>query len=72
MMQSQIETGSLWRHWKGEEYEVVALARDADRGDIPIVVYIDVKGNVWTRTLRSWNATVKRGGNEKPRFVRIT
>jgi len=45
--------GSVWRHWEGNVYRVVAVAgiqggaRDGD----PMVVYEDARGQTWTRDL---------------------
>jgi hypothetical protein len=43
--------GSHWKHFKGNEYEVVCLARDCEEPERLLVVYRSMKGDVWVRPL---------------------
>lgn len=57
-----------YRHYKGNEYDVVAIAQFKGRGH-PVVVYRAVPGGGWfVRTVTSWNSTTPSG---VPRFEKI-
>jgi hypothetical protein len=64
--------GSRWRHYRGQEYEVVALSLDEPTLD-PLVTYRGTSsGLVWTRTLDDWQRTVRgEDGKDVPRFVAV-
>ena len=61
-----------YRHFKGGEYEVVAIARHSEDGS-PVVVYKALygSGDYWVRPADMWNETVVRGGKEYVRFQRV-
>jgi len=51
--------GKRYKHFKGNEYEVLLIAEEADTKDT-MVVYKCVKtGKVWTRELSSWLEPVR-------------
>ena len=58
-----------YRHFKGNEYEVVAIAKHSETLE-EMVVYKDLKneGNVWVRPASMWNETVERDGKVFKRF----
>ncbi|MBQ6848138.1 MAG: DUF1653 domain-containing protein [Clostridia bacterium] len=58
-----------YRHFKGNEYEVVAIARHSETLE-EMVVYKDLKndGKVWVRPSSMWNETVERDGKVFKRF----
>ena len=60
----------LWRHFKGNEYEVLYLARHSETLE-ELVVYRALygEGGVWVRPASMWNEVVERDGQ---RFVRFT
>lgn len=65
---------TMYRHYKGGIYSVVAWATD-EPTMTPVVVYRSVDdGRVWVRTCKSWDETVETnlGGiaMDVPRFVR--
>lgn len=60
----------IYRHFKGNEYEALFLARHSET-DEPMVVYRALygEGEIWTRPLSMWNETVERDGKRFPRFA---
>ena len=58
-----------YRHFKGNEYEVVAIAKHSETLE-EMVVYKDLKneGKVWVRPALMWNETVQRDGKVFKRF----
>ena len=61
-----------YRHFKGKEYEVIAIARHSETEE-PMVVYRALYGDygVWVRPASMWNETVERGGQTCRRFCRL-
>lgn len=62
----------LYRHFKGNEYEVVGIARHSETEE-PMVVYRALygEGGLWTRPAVMWNETVERNGKTYRRFYRL-
>ncbi len=58
-----------YRHFKGNEYEVLHLARHSESQE-QMVVYRALygEGGVWVRPASMWNETVERDGVVMPRF----
>ena len=63
--------GRYW-HFKGRDYEVIAIARHSETGE-PMVVYRALYGDggVWVRPAGMWNETVARDGKTYRRFYRL-
>lgn len=61
-----------YRHFKGNEYEVLYLAKHSETLE-PMVVYRALYGErgVWVRPASMWNETVERDGKVFTRFTRI-
>lgn len=61
-----------YRHFKGNEYEVVALAKHSETLE-PMVVYRALYGDggYWVRPAAMWNETVERDGKTLQRFTYI-
>ena len=61
-----------YRHFKGNEYEVLYIARHSETL-APLVVYRALygEGGVWVRPAEMWNETVERDGKTHRRFTRI-
>ena len=68
---SEISPGR-YRHFKGNEYEVLCIARHSETTE-PMVVYKALygEGGVWVRPADMWNETVIRDGVTYQRFTRI-
>jgi len=61
-----------YRHFKGNEYEVIGIARHSE-DESPMVVYRALYGDggIWVRPASMWNETVTRGGKTYRRFYRL-
>ena len=61
-----------YRHFKGMEYEVIALAKHSETQE-DLVVYRALygEGQVWVRPASMWNETVERDGKVFKRFEYI-
>jgi len=61
-----------YRHFKGNEYEVIGLARHSETME-EMVVYRALYGEhgLWVRPAKMWNETVERDGKTYTRFTYI-
>ena len=61
-----------YRHFKGNEYELLFTARHSESLE-EMVVYRALYGDggIWVRPAAMWNETVTRGGESFPRFAYI-
>ena len=61
-----------YRHFKGREYEVLAIARHSETEEV-MVVYRAVYGErgIWVRPAEMWNEIITRDGRSFPRFERV-
>ncbi len=61
-----------YRHFKGNEYEVLGVARHSETLE-EMVVYKALYGDggVWVRPLSMWDETVTRDGKTFKRFTYI-
>ncbi|MFO0850437.1 MAG: DUF1653 domain-containing protein [Gemmataceae bacterium] len=68
---TQVEPGR-YRHFKGNEYEVLGIARHSETQE-PLVVYRPLYGDggLWVRPLAMFLEPVDRDGYAGPRFVRV-
>ena len=64
-----IQTG-LYRHFKGNLYEVIGTALHSETRE-PMVVYRALYGEngLWVRPAAMWNETVERDGKTYRRFT---
>lgn len=70
-MNNEIKPG-LYRHFKGNEYEVLYIAKHSETLESMVVykaLYGD--GGVWVRPAEMWNETVTREGKTFKRFEYI-
>ena len=67
----ELKTGR-YRHFKGNEYEVIAVARHSETLE-PMVVYRALygEGGYWVRPAAMWTEWVDRDGYRGPRFQYI-
>lgn len=61
-----------YRHFKGNEYEVIGIARHSETME-PMVVYQALYGErgMWVRPASMWFETVERDGRTYRRFYRL-
>lgn len=66
-----VNVNDIYRHFKGNIYEVIAVARDCE--DLKeVVVYRNIdKGDIWTRPLDNFTQTITRDGKTFKRFEKI-
>ncbi len=66
-----VELGK-YRHFKGGEYQVLALAYSSETGE-EMVVYQALYGEkkIWVRPASMWHERVERDGNVYTRFTKI-
>lgn len=59
----------IYRHYKGNEYEVIAIARHSETLE-QMVVYKALygEGGYWVRPAEMWNQTVEVNGEKMLRF----
>ena len=71
-MHNGIMIGGHYRHFKGNMYEVIAVARHSETLE-PMVVYRALygDGDVWVRPLAEFTDTVTREGKTYRRFEEI-
>ena len=62
----------IYRHFKGNLYEVIAIAKHSETLE-ELVVYRALYGEhgVWVRPVSMWNETVERDGKTYQRFTYI-
>ena len=68
---NEIKLGK-YRHFKGNEYEVIAIAKHSETTEDYVVykaLYGD--GGMWVRPASMWNETVERDGATYKRFTYI-
>lgn len=69
-----IKIGTKYKHFKGGEYEIIALAKDSETQE-EVMVYKALygEGQTWTRPLKMFAEEVNRPEipYNGPRFVRI-
>ena len=61
-----------YRHFKGNEYEVIALAKHSETLEEMVVykaLYGD--GDIWVRPAKMWDETIERDGKTFKRFEYI-
>lgn len=71
MMENEIKLGK-YRHFKGNEYEVIGIAKHSE-SLAPMVVYRALygEGDLWVRPADMWNETITRDGKTFQRFTFI-
>lgn len=58
----EISVGKVYRHYKGNVYEIIALAKHSETLE-DMVVYKSVNdGKTWVRPQKMWNEIVDKNG----------
>lgn len=70
-MENNIELGK-YRHFKGNEYEVIGLAKHSETLEL-MVLYRPLygEGGLWVRPVAMWNEEINRDGKTFKRFEKI-
>ena len=68
VMEKELQKG-IYRHFKGNDYEVLHLAKDSETLET-LVVYKALygAGEIWVRPLKMFTETVEKDGKSQPRF----
>lgn len=66
----QAIVGKKYRHYKGNEYQVLALARNSENIDEELVIYQDLSdaSKIWARPRPMFEEDIEIEGKLKPRF----
>lgn len=57
----EISIGKTYKHYKGNIYKIIAIAKHSE-SDEEMIVYQNIeKGDIWTRPKSMWNEVVKDG-----------
>ena len=54
----EISVGKIYRHYKGNIYKIIALAKHSETSEDMIVYQNVEKGDIWTRPKTMWNEVV--------------
>ena len=58
----KIEVGNIYRHYKGNVYKIIALAKHSETTE-DLIVYQSVdNGDIWVRPQKMWNEIVDAKG----------
>lgn len=61
-----------YRHFKGNEYEVIGIAKDSETlEDMVVYKALYGEGGLWVRPKTMFEETVERDGKTFPRFTYI-
>ncbi len=65
---NEIKLGK-YRHFKGNEYEVIAIAKHSeDLSEYVVYKALYGEAGVWVRPAQMWNEIIERDGKSFPRF----
>ncbi|MEG0661838.1 MAG: DUF1653 domain-containing protein, partial [Anaerovoracaceae bacterium] len=69
---STVVAAGRYRHFKGNEYEVLGMARHSETME-EMVVYRPLygEGGLWIRPAKMWSETITRDGKTYCRFEKI-
>lgn len=71
-MNTIIRPRQIWRHFKGNTYRVLYLAKQSETKEEYVIYASDEGGGtVWARPASMWLETVERDGKSQPRFTLI-
>ena len=58
----EISVGKIYRHYKGNIYKIIALAKHSETSEDMIIYQNVEKGDIWTRPKTMWNEVVDDKG----------
>ena len=67
----EISIGKTYRHYKGNVYKILALAKHSETCEDMIVYQNVEKGDIWVRPKSMWNEEVTVGDKKVLRFELI-
>lgn len=57
----EITIGKIYRHYKGNEYKIIAFAKHSETCE-DMIVYQSTKGDTWVRPRSMWNDIIDENG----------
>ena len=61
-MEQQIEIGKIYKHYKGNNYKIIALAKHSETLE-DMVVYASLDNSkIWVRPKKMWNEVIDNKG----------
>ena len=58
----KIEIGKIYQHYKGNEYKIIAIAKNSETLD-EMIIYESIKDKqVWARPISMWNDIINEHG----------
>lgn len=73
-MQDNISAGEIWRHYKGNDYRIIAISRHTEDLTWYVVyeaLYDNEVSKIWHRPLDMFLGTLKIDGKVAQRFTRV-
>lgn len=67
----EITVGKTYKHYKGNLYKIIALAKHSETGEEMIVYENIKKGDIWVRPKYMWNEIIDVNGQKILRFQLI-
>ena len=58
----EITVGKRYRHYKGNIYKIIALAKHSESVEDMIVYQSEKTGDIWVRPMKMWNEIVDDNG----------
>ena len=58
----EITVGKRYRHYKGNIYKIIALAKHSESVEDMIVYQSEKAGDIWVRPMKMWNEVVDDSG----------
>lgn len=71
MAEQIIEIGKTYKHYKGNIYKIIALAKHSETGEDMVVYQSAANGDIWVRPKCMWNEEVVYNGEKVRRFTLI-
>ncbi len=68
----QAHPAGIYRHYKGNIYEVLTVARHSETLEEMVIYRSVTDGKCWARPLSMWNETVKTETGTVPRFAYLS
>ncbi len=67
----EITVGKTYKHYKGNLYKIIGLAKHSETGEEMIVYENIKKGDIWVRPKYMWNEIIDVNGQKILRFQLI-
>lgn len=67
----EIKAGNIYRHYKGNVYKIIALAKHSETEEDMVVYQNIIKQDTWVRPKSMWNEEININGQKVLRFTLI-